>query len=105
MGYLRPAPAAIIADLTPKEASGAVIGLYRMAGDIGLLLGPVAIGWAAGRVGFASAFAAGAGCIALVAIMGLGARETLRPHENPAQLAPALGEVSSQGPSGANDGT
>jgi MFS family permease len=95
MGYLGPAPAAIIADLTPREASGAVVGLYRMAGDTGLLLGPVAIGWAAGRVGFASAFAAVAGCIALVAIMGLGARETLRMHETPADLAPAVEELSS----------
>src|SRR5262249_60330355 len=104
MGYLRPAPAAIIADLTPKEASGAVIGLYRMAGDIGLLLGPVAIGWGAGRGGFASAFSAGAGCIALGGIMGVGAREALRPHGTPARLAPPGEEPSSLGQGGGTGG-
>jgi len=81
MGYLGPAPAAIIADITPRGASGAVMGLYRMAGDTGLLLGPIAIGWTAGRVGFDLTFAAVACCTVLVAIMGLGIRETLTSHE------------------------
>ncbi len=88
IGYLGPAPAAIIADITPKETAGTVMGLYRMAGDIGLLLGPIAVGWAAGHVGFGAAFAAVAGCTALVALMGLGIRETLIFQEGKIETAP-----------------
>ncbi|MBI3756364.1 MAG: MFS transporter [Deltaproteobacteria bacterium] len=80
-GYLGPAPAAIIADIAPKGSSGAVIGLYRMCGDIGLLLGPISFGWAAERLGFTSAFAVAAGATALVALLGVGSRETLHVQE------------------------
>ncbi len=95
MGYLGPAPAAIIADITPKGASGAVMGLYRMAGDIGLLLGPIAIGWTAGHLGFGAAFVAVAGCTVLVAMMGIGTRETLMSHEVKAESVPIIQEASS----------
>lgn len=78
IGYLGPAPAAVIADLTPPGKAGTVMGLYRGAGDIGLLLGPVFAGWLAGHLGFGLAFVVTAGCTALVALMGIGTRETLR---------------------------
>ena len=52
-----------------------------MCGDIGLLLGPISFGWAAGRLGFTSAFAVAAGATALVALLGVGSRETLHVHE------------------------
>ncbi len=77
IGYLGPAPAAVIADLTPPGKAGTVMGVYRGAGDIGLLLGPVFAGWLAGHLGFNLAFVVTAGCIALVAVMGIGTRETL----------------------------
>jgi MFS family permease len=86
-GYLGPAPAAVIADMAPKGAAGAVMGLYRMCGDIGLLLGPISIGWTAERLGFASAFTATAGATALVALLGLGARETLHTQETHLETA------------------
>jgi MFS family permease len=89
-GYLGPAPAAIIADIAPNGSSGAVIGLYRMCGDIGLLLGPISFGWAAERLGFTSAFAAAAGATALVALLGVGSRETLHVQET--RLTPASHE-------------
>jgi DHA1 family multidrug resistance protein-like MFS transporter len=89
-GYLGPAPAAIIADIAPKGSSGAVIGLYRMCGDIGLLLGPISFGWAAERLGFTSAFAVAAGATALVALLGVGSRETLHVQET--RLTPASRE-------------
>lgn len=94
MGYLGPAPAAIIADMTPKGTAGVVMGLYRMAGDVGLLLGPIAVGWAAGHLGFGTAFITAAGCTALVAIMGLGTRETLTSHQVEADTVPVTGETS-----------
>ena len=78
IGYLGPAPAAVIADLTPPGKAGTVMGLYRGAGDTGLLLGPVCVGWLAGHLGFDLAFVVTAGCTALVALLGIGTRETLR---------------------------
>jgi MFS family permease len=77
LGYLAPAPAAMVADLTPREMLGAVIGVYRMAGDLGLLVGPVALGFFATRYGFEAAFfIAAAGSFATLAI-GLAVPETL----------------------------
>lgn len=87
VGYLGPAPAAIIADIAPKESTGAVMGVYRMSGDIGLLFGPISVGWAASHLGFTWAFIAVAGCTAFVALLGLGTRETLRAQETPPETA------------------
>jgi MFS family permease len=78
-GYLGPAPAAIIADIAPKGTAGAVMGLYRMSGDFGLLLGPIIIGWAAGQIGVGATFVGIACFTLLVAVFGFSARETL--HE------------------------
>lgn len=87
-GYLGPAPAAVIADIAPKGSAGAVMGLYRMCGDIGLLLGPISVGWAAEQLGFALAFASAAGVTALVALLGIGARETLHTKEISVETTP-----------------
>ena len=89
MGYLGPAPAAVIADITPPGAAGTIMGLYRGAGDIGLLLGPIAAGWVAGHLGFAPAFAAVAGGTVLVALMGIGSRETLGASQTKAAPEPS----------------
>jgi MFS family permease len=77
LGYLAPAPAAMVADLTSREMLGAVIGVYRMAGDLGLLLGPIALGALATHFGFETAFVM-AGAFALVTLaLGFGVPETL----------------------------
>jgi MFS family permease len=77
LGYLAPAPAAMVADLTSREMLGAVIGVYRMAGDLGLLLGPVTLGALATRFGFETAFVT-AGLFALATLaLGVGIPETL----------------------------
>lgn len=78
IGYLGPAPAAVMADLTPPGKAGTVMGLYRGAGDSGLLLGPVFVGWIAGHLGFDLAFTVTASLTALVALLGIGTRETLK---------------------------
>lgn len=82
IGYVGPAPAAVIADLTPPGAAGKVMGVYRGAGDMGLLLGPVAVGWTASHLGFNAAFIVVAACTALVALIGVGMRETLNVKRN-----------------------
>lgn len=92
LGYLAPAPAAMVADLTPREMLGAVIGVYRMAGDIGLLLGPVALGALASSYGFETAFAA-AGLCALVTLgLGLAIPETLAKTTRSQALSAAPGD-------------
>lgn len=95
IGYLGPAPAAVIADIAPPQAIGTVMGLYRAAGDIGLLLGPIAVGWAAGHVGFSATFVTVAGCIAFVALLGIGTRETLTVQPVKVQDPSATEQVSS----------
>ncbi|NOT58160.1 MAG: MFS transporter [Deltaproteobacteria bacterium] len=77
IGYVGPAPAAVIADLTPPGAAGKVMGIYRGAGDTGLLLGPIVVGWMASHLGFTPAFLMVALGTALVALLGSGMRETL----------------------------
>lgn len=77
LGYLAPAPAAMVADLTPREMLGAVIGVYRMAGDFGLLLGPVLLGACATHFGFEAAFLILAASAAATFALGLGIPETL----------------------------
>ncbi|MGE0825723.1 MAG: MFS transporter [Candidatus Binatia bacterium] len=81
IGYLGPAPAAVIADMTPAGKAGTVMGLYRGAGDTGLLLGPVFVGWVASHLGFNLAFTVAAGCAVLVALLGIATRETLRQSQ------------------------
>jgi MFS family permease len=77
LGYLAPAPAAMVADLTSREMLGAVIGLYRMAGDLGLLVGPVALGALAERLGFEAAFGIAGVCAIATLALGVGIPETL----------------------------
>jgi MFS family permease len=82
LGYLAPAPAAMTADQTPREMLGAVIGVYRMAGDLGLLLGPVALGALATHFGFEAAFCV-AGVFALGTLaFGFAVPETLRARDS-----------------------
>lgn len=95
IGYLGPAPAAVIADIAPPRAIGAVMGLYRTAGDIGLLIGPIAVGWAAGHLGFGATFIAMAGSIVLVAMLGIGTRETLTFQQVTTETVPAADEAHS----------
>lgn len=92
-GYLAPAPAAMAADLTPPALMGTMMGIYRMGGDLGLLLGPVSLGLIAQYFGFAAAFLfAGAFCIAVL-LLAAGVPETLTPASEPAP--PETSEVSS----------
>ena len=52
-GTAGPAPAAFVADLTPPHLRGVMVGLYRSAGDIGIIAGPVLLGLVADRVSIA----------------------------------------------------
>lgn len=75
--FIAVVPAAIIADVVPKKISGTAMGVYRTAGDLGLVLGPLVAGFSASTLGFHPAFAVMGVFVFLVFLSSLRARETL----------------------------
>lgn len=55
--YLSATPAAIVGDVV-KGKIGRVVGLFQMAGDAGMIVGPLIVGWLADIYDFRTAFAA-----------------------------------------------
>jgi MFS family permease len=51
------APAAYAADISPKSIRGSALAIYRTCGDVGLLLGPLALGALADHSGIPAALA------------------------------------------------
>ena len=84
LGYLAPAPAAMVADLTPRAMLGPVIGVYRTAGDLGLLCGPVVLGAVATGFSFEIAFLCAGACMLATFVLGVRVPETLRRPAAPA---------------------
>jgi len=73
-----PVPAAYMADLSPSGRTGLAIGLYRLFGDLGFLVGPITLGWISDTSGYAAALLANAGLMVAAAIpFALFAREHL----------------------------
>src|SRR5205085_5274095 len=72
------APAAMLADVLPEGTSGAAVGAFRFAGDVGLTLAPLATGFTSGAAGFRVAFAVAAAPAALAVLLFLRRPETLR---------------------------
>ncbi len=71
-----PAPAAYAADIAPPELRGIAMGLYRTAGDIGFLLGPVLLGACADATSISLALALNAVIVVLSgAFFAVAARE------------------------------
>ena len=68
---LGPAPAAFAADVVPAEIRGFSLGLFRTAGDLGLLVGPPLLGAIADVGGYGWAFGANALVVAVVAVVFL----------------------------------
>lgn len=55
----------LVADLTPDAVLGKSMGIYRFTADLGVVLGPVALGMVADNFGFPAAALAGAGVVAI----------------------------------------
>jgi MFS family permease len=66
-GIMGSAPPTLAGDLSTPGAEGASVGLYRMAGDIGLVLGPLALGALADRDAFVGGFQFSAGLLVVAA--------------------------------------
>jgi len=78
-GLMGTAPAAYAADISHRSIRGSALAIYRTCGDVGLLLGPLALGALADEVGISAALGVNA---ALLTISGgafhLTAREIRR---------------------------
>ena len=94
-GLLDVAPAAMIGDLMAggkddrSARGGTVVASYQMAGDIGTVSGPVAVGFLVDSVSYTAAFVLAAGVLGLAAIAGFFAPETRQPPADGAAGADA----------------
>jgi len=75
-GYMRPGPTAMVADVAPPDARGVAVSGYRIAGDVGSLLGPIMAGALAEFVSLRAAFLALAAIAMIVFVMAARAEET-----------------------------
>lgn len=72
-----PAPAAYAADIAPPALRGLALGMYRTAGDLGFLIGPVALGALADQSSLGVALLANAGFMGVTTLFfGVAARES-----------------------------
>jgi MFS family permease len=67
--YLSITPASIVGDII-KGKGGKVIAVFQMAGDAGMIFGPIIIGWISDVYSYRTAFGASAVifCIALILV-------------------------------------
>lgn len=75
-------PAAYAADVMPQNVSGLGLGIYRCAGDMGLMMGPALLGFISDKTTVQTAMVANAVVLLLVvAVFGLTADETRHKPE------------------------
>ncbi|MGN6793006.1 MAG: MFS transporter [Streptosporangiaceae bacterium] len=109
-GLLDVAPAAMIGDLlgggkrTGNGQGGTVVASYQMAGDIGTVSGPVAVGFLVDSVSYGAAFVAAAGVLGLAAVAGFLAPETRKEHVASEQTSPERIKVEPVSISGTTGG-
>jgi MFS family permease len=77
--FLSTTPASIVGDVI-KGTGGQVIGLFQMAGDAGMIVGPIVVGFIADHYGFRSAFAASALVFSIALILAIKLPETRKSH-------------------------
>ena len=68
---------------------GTVVASFQMAGDIGTVSGPVAVGFLVDSVSYSAAFALAAAVLGLAAVAGLFAPETRESDRDGAGIAAA----------------
>lgn len=79
-GLAGPAPAAYAGDIAPPELRGVAMGMYRTAGDLGFVAGPVLLGALADATSFGWALVANAAAMAAAStVFAVVARETSGP--------------------------
>jgi MFS transporter, DHA1 family, multidrug resistance protein len=99
-GLLDVAPSAMIGDILAGDhgqahpasragPGGTVVAGYQIAGDLGIVTGPVAVGFLVDSVSYSAAFWLAAAVLGLAGLLGLAARET-RPAAPAGADAPRL---------------
>ena len=78
-GLLDVAPSAMIGDLLDRRG-GTLVAFYQMAGDIGAVVGPVAVGFLVDTASYTAAFTLAAAVLGVAAVLGFFASET-RPGD------------------------
>jgi MFS family permease len=73
--FLAAAPATVVGDLL-KGKGGQVIALFQMAGDAGMIVGPIVVGFVADHYGYRSAFAVSGLVFSLAIILSIKMPET-----------------------------
>lgn len=68
-GVGTPVPVAYIANVVREESQGIALGFYRTLTDIGMLLGPVVMGWIGDRASIGTGVWVNAGLVLLVAML------------------------------------
>ncbi|MDH3730111.1 MAG: MFS transporter [Acidimicrobiia bacterium] len=71
-------PPTLAGDLAPEGAEGSAVGMYRMAGDLGLIVGPIWLGSVADTGDFTMGFNIAAGLLLAAAAVGLFMRDATR---------------------------
>lgn len=87
-------PSAMLSDVAPKDISGTAVGVFRFAGDLGFVLGPLLAGVTTRLFGFKVAFGAMAIPCLVALLMVLRTPETLaskRAAASASTEAPPLG--------------
>ena len=73
-------PGVVLADVVPASRQGRATGAFRTVGDLGAVVGPLALGWALDASGTVAAAALLAGVVALAAVAGLVLVRVARPR-------------------------
>ena len=75
-GYARPGPTSMVGDVAPAASRGIAVSGYRIATDIGQLIGPILVGAVAEWISFEAAFIAVAISVVGALVMAARAEET-----------------------------
>lgn len=75
--FLGSAPAAVAGDVAGRSGRGGVIATFQMVADFGAIIGPLAAGLIADRLGYTWAFATGAAVAAAALVLASAMPETL----------------------------
>ena len=77
--FLSTTPANIVGDVI-RGKSGQVIALWQMAGDAGMIVGPIAVGYLSDAYSFRAAFIASAAVFSIAVLLAYRLPETRRSH-------------------------
>jgi MFS family permease len=78
--YLSTTPASIVGDVIHGKG-GQVIAVFQMAGDAGMMVGPIIIGWLSDLYSYRTAFAASAAVFSIAVILSTQIPETRNVEE------------------------